>query len=210
VYHDAAFASENEVVGRTRRLIMLAGRLAVAVLFCVGLLQTTGSAAAQDVKSTYDKSADFTKLHKYTWGPNYLLTHQTKDVQDEINMAIVDSINRNLKAGGFVEDDKNPDFVITYEAGGHHDVDMGAQRFLYASDMTGYYWGGNISGITSDAWATTMTKIQITATDAATKNQLWQATASKRINDRKKFAAKLQENVDNYIRKTMKSFPPKK
>ena len=25
-------------------------------------------------------------------------------------MAIVDSVNRNLRAGGFVEDDRNPDF----------------------------------------------------------------------------------------------------
>jgi hypothetical protein len=186
-------------------------RLAAAFLLCVGVLQSPGSAVAQDVKSTtFDKSMDFTKCRKYTWGSNYLLTQQPKDVQESINMAIVDSINRNLRSDGFVEDDKNPDFVITYSAGGQTNADVGAQRFLYASDMQGYYWGGNISGISSDAWVTSMAKMKITVADAATKSQLWQATATKKIQQPKKFAANLQENVDKIIRKTMQSFPPKK
>ena len=63
-----------------------------------------------------------------------------EDVQEGINMAIVDSINRNLRAAGFVEDDSNPDFKVTYEAGGQPQADVGAQRPLYASDMVGYYW----------------------------------------------------------------------
>jgi Domain of unknown function (DUF4136) len=185
-------------------------RLTIAVLLCIGLLHAAGGAVAQDVKSSFDKSADFSKYRKYTWGANYLLTQQPKDVQERINMAIVDSINRNLKASGFVEDDKNPDFVVTYSAGGQHDADVGAQRYLYASDMQGYYWGGNISGITSDAWVVTMAQMEITVTDAATKTQLWQAHATKKIQQPKKFAANLQQNVDKFIQKTMKTFPPKK
>src|SRR6516164_1186087 len=97
--------------------IMPRRRLAV-FLFCFGVLHTPGNAAVQDVKSTFDKSVDFTTYKKYTWGSNYLLTQQPKDVQEHINMAIVDSINRNLQARGFVEDDKSPDFRVTYEAGG--------------------------------------------------------------------------------------------
>ena len=60
-------------------------RLAAAFLLCVGVLHPPGSAVAQDVKSTFDKSMDFTKYRKYTWGPNYLLTQQTKDIQERIN-----------------------------------------------------------------------------------------------------------------------------
>ena len=189
---------------------MLEKRLALVFLACISLLQPGRSAVAQDVKSTHDKSVDFTKYRKYTWGSNYLLTQQPKDVQEKINMAIVDSINRNLRSSGFVEDDKNPDFVITYEAGTQHNVDMGAQRYLYAADMQGYFWTGNVTGISSDAWANSLARMQITATDAATKNQLWQATATKKIQQPKKFAANLQANVDKFIQKTMKSFPPKK
>jgi hypothetical protein len=184
-------------------------RLAVIFLLCLWLLYPPASAVAQDVKSTFDKSANFSKYKKYTWGSNYLLTQQTKEVQDRINMAIVDSINRNLRAEGFVEDDKEPDFIITYEAGGMPKTDVGAQRNLYAADMTGYYWGP-VTGISSDVWVSSLAKVKITVADAATKTNLWQATASQKIHDPRKFGNNLQQNVDKFIQKTMKSFPPTK
>jgi hypothetical protein len=52
--------------------------------------------------------------------------------------------------------------------------------------------------------------VQIAVTDAATKTNLWEATASQKIRDPRKFANNLQQNVDAFIQKTMKSFPPKK
>src|SRR5580700_1068491 len=173
-------------------------RLVVALLLSVSVLHPSGNAAAQDVKSNFDKSADFAKYKKYTWGSNYLLTQQPKDVQERINMAIVDSINRNLRAAGFVEDDSKPDFKIIYEAGGQSQADVGAQRPLYASDMVGYYWG-NLSGISSDVWTSSLAKVKITVADAATKSNLWEATASDRIRDPMKFKSKLQQNVDKFI-----------
>jgi hypothetical protein len=189
----------------------MSGRhLAVVFLLCLGLLRPQGSTVAQNVKSTFDKSADFSKYKKYTWGSNYLLTQQTKEVQERINMAIVDSINRNLRAGGFAEDDMDPDFRISYEAGGMPKTDVGAQRYLYAADMQNYYWGGSLTGISSDVWVSSLAKMEITVTDAATKSNLWQATASQKIHDPKKFGNNLQQNVDKFIQKTMKSFPPSK
>ena len=188
---------------------MMSGRrLAVSFLLCLTLLHPPSAALAQNVKSTFDKSANFSKYKKYSWGPNYLLTQQTKDVQEHINMAIVDSINRNLRAAGFVEDDKNPDFRITYEAGGEPKADVGTQRFLYAADVQNYYWG-DLTGISTDVWVSSMAKMKITVTDAATKTELWQATASQKLRDPKKFARNLQQNVDKFIQKTMSSFPPK-
>ena len=184
-------------------------RSVIALLLCVSVLCQPSSAFPQDVKSTFDKSTDFAKYKKYSWGSNYLLTQQPKEVQEQINMAIVDSINRNLRAAGFVEDDKNPDFIVSYEAGGGRKADIGAQRNLYASDMVSYYWG-TLSGISSDVWVSSLAKLQITVMDAATKSILWEATATKKIQDPKKFANKLQENVDKFLGKTMKSFPPKK
>jgi len=183
-------------------------RVAIFFLFGLGALYPGPTARAQDVKSTFDKSANFSKYKKYSWGQNYLLTQQTKDVQERINIAIVDSINRNLRAAGFVEDDKNPDFLVTYEAGGQPKTDIGAQRYLYAADVQNYYWG-DLTGISTDVWVSSMAKMKITVTDAATKTELWQATASQKLRDPKKFASNLQQNVDKFIQKTMKSFPPK-
>jgi hypothetical protein len=183
--------------------------VAVTFLLCVSVSHASGSVPAQSVKTTSDKSVNFTKYKKYTWGPNYLLTQQTKDVQERINRAIVDSINRNLRAGGFVEDDANPDFRITYEAGGQPKADVGAQRYLYDADMVNYYWGGDLTGMSSAVWVSSLAKMQITVTDAATKQNLWQSTASMKIRDPTKFGNNLHENVDKFIQKTMKSFPPR-
>jgi uncharacterized protein DUF4136 len=183
--------------------------LAVTFLLCISMLHPPDSAVAQNVKSTFDKSVDFKKYKKYAWGSNYLLTRQTKEDQERINMAIIDSINRNLQAAGFVEDDKNPDFRIAYEAGGLPKADVGAQRDLYPADMVSYAWG-NVAGISSDVWVYSLAKLQITVTDAATKSNLWQSMASQKIRDPIKFGNNLKENVDKFIQKTMKSFPPKK
>jgi hypothetical protein len=87
---------------RIEEPIVSGRRLVVSVLLCVSVLHQPDKAVAQNVKSTFDKSADFKKYKKYAWGSNYLLTRQTKEDQERINMAIVDSINRNLEAGGFV------------------------------------------------------------------------------------------------------------
>jgi hypothetical protein len=187
---------------------MSARRVAGIFLLCLSLLCSRGNAGAQNVKSTFNKSVNFSKYKKYTWGSNYLLTQQTKDVQERINMAIVDSINRNLRNRGFDEDDKNPDLVITYEAGGLPKADVGAQRNLFAAEMQNYYWG-NLSGISSDVWVSSLAKLEITVTDASTKTSLWQAKASQKIHDPKKFGNNLQKNVDKFIQTTMKSFPPK-
>ena len=75
--------------------------------------------------------------------------------------------------------------------------------------MVNYAWG-NVSGISSDVWIYSLAKMQVTVTDAATKSNLWQATASQKIRDPVKFANDLKVNVDKFIQKTMKSFPPKK
>ena len=188
-------------------MMMLGRRLAVTFLLC-GVLHPSDGAVAQDVKSTFDKSVDFNKYRKYAWGSNYLFTQQTPEVQERINMAIIDSINRTLQADGFVEDDENPDFRIRYESGGLAKADVGAQRELHAAEMVGYSWG-NLKGISSDAWVYSLAKLQLTVTDAATKNTLWQSMASQKI-DPIKFGNNLKANVDKFIQKTMKSFPPKK
>ncbi len=192
-----------------RKSMMVVRCLGVAILLCISALQIPENARAQSVKSTYDKSANFAKYKKYSWGQNYLLTRQTKKDEAQINLAIIDSINRDLKAAGFVLVQDDPDFVIIYEAGGVAKADVGQQGVVFVTDMINYSWV-NVVGTPTDVWAYSLAKMRITVTDAATKNVLWQATASQKIQDPRKFAENLEENVDKYIQKTMKDFPPKK
>jgi hypothetical protein len=187
---------------------MAGRRLALTFLLCVIVLHTPGNALAQNVKSTYVKTADFKKYKKYKWGSNYLLTRQRPEDQARINLAIVDSINRDLQAGGFVMDQEAPDFIIIYEAGSLPKSDVGPQRDLTVTDMVNYSWG-NLGGITSDVWAYSLAKMKITITDAATKTPVWVALASMKIHDANKLMENLKQTVDKYIQKTLKDFPPK-
>ncbi len=188
---------------------MSARRLAVTILLCIAALQTPKSTQAQSVKATYDKSTNFAKYKKYAWGSNYLLTRQTPDVQERINLAIVDSINRELQASGFVLNHDSPDFIIIYEAGGLAQADVGQRGNMYVTDMVNYPWV-NVLGVSSDVWVYSLAKMRITVTDATTKSTIWQASASQKIRDPKKFVSDLQANADKYIQTTMKKFPPKK
>jgi len=52
--------------------------------------------------------------------------------------------------------------------------------------------------------------MKITVTDAATRTPVWVALASMKIHDPNKLMENLKQNVDKYIQKTMKDFPPKK
>src|SRR5580704_15104185 len=121
VQHACTMMRTSRLTGNrdlAERLIMIGRRLTVTFLLCVTMLHAPDVALAQKVKSTYEKSADFKSFKKYTWGSNYLLTRQRPEVQARINLAIVDSINRDLQASGFVMDQASPDFIIIYEAGG--------------------------------------------------------------------------------------------
>ena len=134
-------------------------RLAAVFLLCLGLLRPLGSTVAQNVKSTFDKSADFSKYKKYTWGSNYLLTQQTKEVQERINMAIVDSINRNLRA-------KVSQKMIKILTSGSVMRPRDAQNrcgraallVRRGHDRT-TYWGGSLTGISSDVWVSSLAKM---------------------------------------------------
>jgi hypothetical protein len=192
-----------------RNSIMVARILAIAILLCIAALQAPDRTQAQSVKSNYDKSVDFGKYKKYSWGSNYLLTRQTKKDEAQINLAIIDSINRDLKADGFVLVQDNPDFIIIYEAGGLAKADVGQQGVVFYTDMVNYDWV-TVMGTTSDVWKYSLAKMRITVTDAATKATVWQARASQKIRDPNKFKEDLQANVDKYIQKAMKDFPPKK
>ena len=95
----------------------------------VALLIAAAPISAQKIKikSDYDKSNDFGRYKRYAMGKNFLLTHQTPEVQSHIDQVLVESLNRHLQAKGFILDENHPDFVITYEAGSLPKADTSAQ-----------------------------------------------------------------------------------
>jgi hypothetical protein len=175
------------------------------------LLGAVLPSAAQKVKSQYDKKTDFSHYKKYGWGSNYIMTHQRPDDQARINTAIVDSVNRNLQAKGYVLSQDSPDFTVIYEAGA---ITQGASSGQ--PDMLtpgGANWASDsLGGTPVDVWASNLAKLRITVTDSSSKTPVFRTFASQKVamGDEKKFMNDLKNRVDEFVDKAMKDFPPKK
>jgi Domain of unknown function (DUF4136) len=168
------------------------------------------SAQKIKIKSGYDKSNDFARYKRYAMGKNFLLTHQTPEVQSHIDQVLVESLNRHLQAKGFILDENHPDFVITYEAGSLPKADTSAQPDLYygvPSDSPAFGQIG-IEGIPAAVWTYVLAKLKLTVTDVGSGKPVWTARASEKIQDPQKVLNDLKKRVDDLMAKTLKSFPP--
>ncbi len=178
----------------------------------VALLIAGAPVSAQKIKikSGYDKSNDFPRYKRYAMGKNFLLTHQTPEVQSHIDQVLVESLNRHLQAKGFILDENHPDFVITYEAGSLPEADTSAQPDMYygvPSDSPAFGQVG-LEGIPAAVWTYVLAKLNLTVTDVGSGKPVWTARASEKIQDPQKALTNLTKKVDDLIAKTLKSFPP--
>ena len=168
------------------------------------------SAAKIKIKADYDKSNDFARYKRYAVGKNFLLTHQTPEVQAHIDQVLLESLNRHLQAKGFLLDENHPDFIITYEAGSLPKADTSAQPDMYygvPSDSPAFGQVG-LEGIPAAVWTYALAKLKLTVTDAGSGKAVWTARASEEIADPQKALNDLKKRVDDLMAKTLKSFPP--
>ena len=167
------------------------------------------SARKIKIKSDYDKSNDFARYKRYTTGKNYLLTHQTPDVQAHIDKVLVESLNRHLQAKGFVLDENHPDFIITYEAGSLSEADISAQpQTVNGQPLDPIFGLSGPDGVPSVAWTYALARLKLTVTDVDSGKPVWTARASEKIQYPLKALNDLKKKVDDLMARTLKGFPP--
>jgi len=162
------------------------------------------------VKCDYDRSNDFARYKRYSLGKNFLLTHQTPEVQAHINQVLVESLDRHLEGKGFILDQNHPDFVITYEAGSLAKADTSLPPDIYYGVPTESPAFGQIGleGIPAEVWTYALAKLKLTVTDVASGKPVWTARASEKIPYPKNALVDLRKRVDDLVAKTLKGFPP--
>lgn len=171
--------------------------------------------SAQKVKFSADPSADFAHYKHYAWSKNYLVTRQRPDDQKLIGATLTESINRQLQAKGFILDEKNPDFLVGYEAGGLTKADLAASPDLSrggttnpnAIDQAVPSIGPGLSSV--DAWISVFAGIRITVTDFASKKNVWIGQMSKKISNPQKAMLNMEAQVNAAVAKILQSFPPR-
>jgi hypothetical protein len=173
------------------------------------MLLVAGTASAQKVKTTYGGNFDFAAHKRYAWGKNHIITRQGPQNDALIDQKIVQDVNRNLASKGFVEDPANPDFLISYDAGAGD----------FSSDIEGVYGRSTpapranepiypVYGIPQNIWYSVDGHITFHLVVADTKQPIWTVVATKTIRDPHKGMKDMEKQVEQFVSKAFKSFPP--
>jgi Domain of unknown function (DUF4136) len=174
----------------------------------LALLLVVGTTAAQKVKTTYNGNFDFPAHKRYAWGKNHIITRQGPQNDALIDAKIVHDVNRTLAQKGFTEDPASPDFLITYDAGAGD----------FSADMEGVHTPPPprinesivpVYGVPQNIWYSVDGHItfHLVATDS--KQTIWSAAATKTIRDPHKGMKDMEKQVEQFVSKTFKSFPPR-
>ena len=166
------------------------------------MILLAGTASAQQVKTDYDRNANFTQYKTYSW--EQVKTKDTLDV-DRIKSAV----NAALTAKGWMQVPSVGDVsIIALE------ITQNQQTLNTFYDGFGGGWGwrrfggGGFGGF-GDATTTTDTyqvgTLVVDLFDTKTKQLLWRGSASDTLSNN---SNKNIKNLDNGVQKMFKQFPP--
>jgi hypothetical protein len=164
------------------------------------LLSFASPTAAQKVTIDFDKSANLTHFKRYAWGKNHMVTALHPEDVSKVESVLNDSINRQLHSKGYVLDEQNPDFRISYDAGGQ--IESGTGLKPLSMDTYGQGWVASM-----DVWATTLAQMQLSIVDAKSNASVWRAIVRQKVSDRDKFLRDLNKNIDKITASALKKFP---
>ena len=161
-------------------------------------------AAAQKIKSGYDKSADFSSFKTYAW-----TQQQPSPIQPLVATVIVADIDHELTARGLRKVDKDPDLLVAYYAGAN------AQSAFAPADP-GHLSTGGIPPPNATMWTGSLPAMAspqvvkgtlvIDLADARRRQLVWRATAEAKINYEKR--SKIYDTVNKVIPKMFEKYPP--
>lgn len=150
---------------------------------------------AQSVTYDFDRSANFTSFKTYAWT-------RGNPVADELNhQRIVRAIDAQLTAKGMVRIDAagNPDVLVAYHASFDRDLQINA---------FGTGFGPLARSGSARVEEVTVGTLAVDMLNAATRNIVWRAMASKDLNPNAK-PEKRDKNINSAAEKLFKNYPPK-
>ena len=163
------------------------------------LLLFAGKASAQQVKTDYDRNANFAQYKTYSW--EHVKTQNPLDV-DRIKSAV----NTALAAKGWTQVDSGGDVSILAV-----EMTRNQQTLNTFYDGFGGGWGWRRFGGGGLGEATTTTETYKVGTvvvdlfDTKTKELIWRGTASDTLSNN---SNKNIKNLDKGVEKMFKQFPP--
>ncbi|QNP44327.1 DUF4136 domain-containing protein [Sphingomonas daechungensis] len=176
-----------------RKLAVLAAALAL-----------TSCATGPTIRSDFDPSVNFTKLHTYTW----VFTTPPAGMNPLLFERVQASIDRSLAARGFTKAEPG-DFAVAFTLGRRDRVEV-TNWGGYGGFYGGWGWGRHSWGWAPvysrvDARTVTDGTLAIDMFDTGTKHPIWHGTATQQINPRN---LPDQAAIDRAIDEIIAKFPP--
>ena len=160
-----------------------------------GLLFFTATMFGQQVKTDYDRTADFTRYKTYSWEKV-----QTQDALwvDRIKSAV----NADLAAKGWTEVPSGGDVAIVAIEMTRNQQSLNT---FYDGFGGGWRWGGGFGDSTTTVDTYKVGSLVVDLFDARTKNLIWRGSASDTLSDK---SDKNIKNLDKGVQKMFEHFPP--
>ncbi len=162
----------------------------------VGIVLLSATASlAQQVKTDYDRSADFSKYKTYSW--------EKVQTQDPLWVdRIKEAVNTALTAKGLTPVESGGDVAIVA-------IEMTKnQRTLntfYDGFGGGWRWGGGFGDATTTVDNYKVGTLVVDLFDANTKKVIWRGSSSDTLSDK---SDKNIKNLDKGVQKMFDHFPP--
>jgi hypothetical protein len=169
------------------------------VFLLIGMILFAGTASAQQVKTDFDRSANFTQYKTYSWEQV-----KTKDALDAGR--IKSAVNAALAAKGWTQVDSGGDVSIVAM-----EITKNQQTLNTFYDGFGGGWGYRRFGGGGFGEATTTTDTYKVGTvvvdlfDTKTKQLIWRGSESDTLSNN---SDKNIKNLDKGVEKMFKKFPP--
>src|ERR1700752_2939145 len=168
------------------------------VFLLIGMILFAGKASAQQVKTDYDRSANFGQYKTYSW--EHVKTKDPLDI-DRIKSAV----NAALAAKGWTLVDSGGDVSIVAM-----EITQNQQTLNTFYDGFGGGWRWRGFGGFGDSTTTTDTyqvgPLVIDLFDARAKNLIWRGSSSDTLSNNPN---KNTKNLDKGVEKMFAHFPPK-
>src|SRR5215471_1686104 len=185
--------SHTVVFGFEKRRIMKIQK--TIVLSIAMIMLPTIASVAQQVKTDYDRNANFSRYKTYSWS-----SVQTKDplLVDRIKSAV----NSTLAAKGLTPVDAGGDLSITAM-----EITRNQQTLntFYDGGFGGWRWGGGFGNATTTTETYRVGTLVVDLFDTQSKELAWRGSSSDTLSSK---SDKNIKNLNKGVEKMFKHFPP--
>ena len=151
---------------------------------------------AQDVKTDFSRSTDFSRYKTFMW------IKEPKTTNPLMRQRVIDDVNAALAASGLQLVTSNADLSIAAHAA---TKDERTLNTFYDGFGGGWRWGGGFGSATTMVNTYEVGTLVVDMFDSRTKEAIWRATSSKTLSENPQ---KNADSLNKAVAKMFKNFPP--